>query len=136
IRLALEAGFNGARLHQKVFEERMLFWSDLHGYLTWGEFGDWGISGMGPRGDNQQPTASFIGQWVEAVARDINHPSNVRSYPPHETPQVRPERFTQLEDVTQEMYDANKHAEPTRPVLDGSRFSLRVRGAEIYGSHS
>src|SRR5690606_26177281 len=60
IRLALEAGFNGARLHQKVFEQRMLFWADLHGYLTWGEFADWGISGHGPMGDNQQPPASFI----------------------------------------------------------------------------
>ena len=136
IRLALEAGFNGARLHQKVFEERMLFWSDLHGYLTWGEFGDWGISGMGPRGDNQQPTASFIGQWVEAVARDINHPSIVGWCPLNETHQVRHDRFTQLDDVTQAMYDATKLADPTRPVLDASGYSHRVRGADIYDSHS
>ena len=136
IRLALEAGFNGARLHQKVFEERMLFWSDLYGYLTWGEFGDWGISGRGPMGDNQQPTASFIAQWVEAVARDINHPSIIGWCPLNETHQVLHDRFTQLDDVTQAMYDATKLADPSRPVLDASGYSHRVRGVDVYDSHS
>ncbi|MDN5686721.1 MAG: beta-galactosidase [Brachybacterium sp.] len=136
IRLALEAGFNGARLHQKVFEQRMLFWSDLHGYLTWGEFGDWGVEGYGPMGDNQQPTASFIGQWVEAVQRDLNHPSIIGWCPLNETHQVLHDQFTQLDVVTQAMYDATKLADPTRPVLDASGYSHRVRGADVYDSHS
>jgi beta-galactosidase/beta-glucuronidase len=136
IRLALEAGFNGARLHQKVFEQRMLFWADLHGYLTWGEFGDWGVSGYGPLGDNQQPTASFIGQWVEAVARDINHPSIIGWCPLNETHQILHDRYTQLDAVTQAMYDATKLADPSRPVLDASGYSHRVRGADVYDSHS
>ena len=136
IRLALEAGFNGARLHQKVFEQRMLFWADLHGYLTWGEFGDWGVSGLGPLGDNQQPTASFIGQWVEAVARDINHPSIIGWCPLNETHQILHDRYTQLDVVTQAMYDATKLADPSRPVLDASGYSHRVRGADVYDSHS
>lgn len=136
IRLALEAGFNGARLHQKVFEQRMLFWADLHGYLVWGEFGDWGISGYGPMGDNQQPSAAFIGQWIEAVERDLSHPSIIGWCPLNETHQVRHDRFTQLDDVTQAMYDATKLADPSRPVLDASGYSHRVRGADIYDSHS
>ena len=136
IRLALEAGFNGARLHQKVFEQRMLFWADLHGYLTWGEFGDWGVSGLGPLGDNQQPTASFIGQWIEAVARDINHPSIIGWCPLNETHQILHDRYTQLDTVTQAMYDATKLADPSRPVLDASGYSHRVRGADVYDSHS
>ncbi|WP_245822540.1 glycoside hydrolase family 2 protein [Brachybacterium avium] len=136
IRLALEAGFNGARLHQKVFEQRMLFWADLHGYLVWGEFGDWGASGFGPMGDNQQPTASFIGQWVEAIQRDLSHPSIIGWCPLNETHQVRHDRLTQLDDVTQAMYDATKLADPSRPVLDASGYSHRVRGADLYDSHS
>ncbi|MGP5918813.1 glycoside hydrolase family 2 protein [Brachybacterium alimentarium] len=136
IRLALEAGFNGARLHQKVFEQRMLFWADLHGYLTWGEFGDWGVSGFGPTGDNQQPTAAFVGQWVEAVKRDLNHPSIIGWCPLNETHQVIHDRITQLDVVTQAMYDATKLADPTRPVLDTSGYSHRVRGADVYDSHS
>ena len=136
IRLAMEAGFNGARLHQKVFDQRMLFWADLHGYLTWGEFGDWGVSGLGPLGDNQQPTASFIGQWVEAVARDINHPSIIGWCPLNETHQILHDRYTQLDTVTQAMYDATKLADPSHPVLDASGYSHRVRGADVYDSHS
>ena len=42
IELSLAAGFNGARLHQKVFEERFLYHADRLGYLVWGEFPDWG----------------------------------------------------------------------------------------------
>ena len=136
IRLALEAGFNGARLHQKVFEQRMLFWADLHGYLVWGEFGDWGTSGHGPMGDNQQPTATFIGQWIEAVERDVNHPSIIGWCPLNETHQVLHDRLTQLDDVTQAMYDATKLADPSRPVLDASGYAHRVRGADIFDSHS
>ena len=37
IRLSMAAGFNGARLHQKVFEPRFLYHCDRMGYLTWGE---------------------------------------------------------------------------------------------------
>ncbi len=36
-------GFNGARLHQKVFEERFLYWADRLGYLVWGEMASWGL---------------------------------------------------------------------------------------------
>ena len=43
IELSMEAGFNGARLHQKVFEERFLYHADRLGYLIWGEFGGLGL---------------------------------------------------------------------------------------------
>jgi beta-galactosidase/beta-glucuronidase len=47
IELSMAAGFNGARLHQKVFEERFLYHADHMGYLVWGEFADWGCGGYG-----------------------------------------------------------------------------------------
>ena len=136
IQIALAAGFNGARLHQKVFEERMLFWADLFGYLVWGEFGDWGVSGRGGLGYNQEPTASFISQWIEALERDFSHPSIVGWCPLNETHQVLHDRITVLDDVTHGMYNATKLADPSRPVLDTSGYSHRVRGADIYDSHS
>ncbi len=71
IELSMAAGFNGARLHQKVFEERFLYHADRLGYLVWGEFGDWGCRGYGPRHDHQQPGATYITQWLEALARDL-----------------------------------------------------------------
>src|SRR5690606_27985079 len=89
-----------------------------------------------PMGDNQQPTASFDSQWIEAVQRDLSHPSIVGWCPLNETHQVLQHRHTQLDAVTQATYDATNHADPTRPVLDASGYSHRVRGADIYDSHS
>ena len=136
IELSMAAGFNGARLHQKVFEERFFYHADRLGYLVWGEFGDWGVSGNGPEGDNQQPTASFIAQWIEVVTRDRSHPSIIGWCPLNETHQVLHDRVTQLDDVTAGMYLATKAADPTRPVIDASGYSHRVRGADVYDSHS
>ncbi|QAY70760.1 glycoside hydrolase family 2 protein [Xylanimonas protaetiae] len=135
IELGIAAGFNGARIHQRVAEERYLYHADRLGYLVWGEFGDWGAGGAGPRGDNQRPTASFVTQWVEAVRRDRNHPSIVGWCPLNETWQALHDRITQLDDVTVGMYLATKAADPTRPVIDASGYSHRVRGVDVYDSH-
>nr|WP_211228667.1 glycoside hydrolase family 2 TIM barrel-domain containing protein [Glycomyces tenuis] len=136
IELAMATGFNGARLHQKVFEERFYYHADRLGYLAWGEFGDWGAATGGPRGDHQQPTASFITQWLEVLRRDRSHPSIIGWCPLNETYQQLTDRITQLDDVTAGMYLATKLADPTRPVIDASGYAHRVMGADVYDSHS
>ncbi|MFJ4209452.1 glycoside hydrolase family 2 protein [Paenarthrobacter sp. NPDC089675] len=136
IELSMQAGFNGARLHQKVFEERFLYHADRLGYLVWSEFGDWGVSGGGTIGHNQQPTASFVAQWLEVLQRDYNHPSIIGWCPLNETHQHLHDRITVLDDVTQAMFLATKLADPTRPVIDASGYSHRVRDTDIYDSHS
>ncbi len=135
IELSLAAGFNGARLHQKVFEERFYYHADRLGYLVWGEFGDWGANLGGDPGHNQQPTASFVTQWLEALRRDVNHPSIVGWCPLNETHQVIHDHYTQLDDVTHAMFWATKITDPTRPVLDASGYSHRVPETEIWDSH-
>lgn len=136
IELAVAAGFNGARLHQKVFEERYLYHADRMGFLVWGEFGDWGANtGGGASWDNQRPTASFVTQWLEAVERDYSHPSIVGWCPLNETFQKLHDRITVLDDVTWGMYLATKAADPTRPVIDASGYAHRVPGADVYDSH-
>lgn len=72
IELGKAAGFNGARLHQKVFEERYYYWADKLGYLTWGESPSWGL-------DANDPVAArnFLSEWSNLISRDINHPSLV-----------------------------------------------------------
>jgi beta-galactosidase/beta-glucuronidase len=132
IELAMAAGFNGARLHQKVFEERFLYHADRLGYLVWGEFGDWGAR----VGDEQLPTASFVTQWLEVLARDHNHPAIVGWCPLNETSQVLHDRITVLDDVTRAMFLATKLADPTRPALDASGYSHRVPETDVYDSHS
>ncbi len=136
IELSMAAGFNGARLHQKVFEERFLYHADRLGYIVWGEFGDWGCRGEGPLdGEHQKPGPDYITQWLECLERDYSHPSIVGWCPLNETWQTLTDRITALDDVTRGMYLATKAMDGTRPVLDTSGYSHRVPEADVYDSH-
>lgn len=125
IELALAAGFNGARLHQKVFEERFHYWADRLGYLTWGEFGSWGINSVLP-----EARANFLREWGETVRRDGNHPSIIawtplnetRPFEEHEAVIRFPDRHS-LEVYRQwvrDIYNLTRDLDPTRPVNDAS----------------
>ena len=136
IELSMAAGFNGARLHQKVFEERFLYHADRLGYIVWGEFGDWGCRGAGPvDGEFQQPGPDYITQWLECLERDYSHPSIVGWCPLNETWQSITDRITVLDDVTRGLYLATKAMDGTRPALDASGYSHRVPEADVYDSH-
>ena len=136
IELSMAAGFNGARLHQKVFEERFLYHADRLGYIVWGEFADWGCSNNGPLdGDHQKPGPDYITQWLECLERDYSHPSIVGWCPLNETWQTLTDSITALDDVTRGLYLATKAMDSTRPVLDTSGYSHRVPGADVYDSH-
>jgi beta-galactosidase/beta-glucuronidase len=135
IELSQAAGFNGARLHQKVFEERFLYWADRLGYLVWGEFPDWGASIRTGASDYQQPTPTFLTQWLEAIERDYSHPSIVGWCPLNETHQPIADRITVLDDVTRALFLATKAIDVTRPVLDASGYSHRVFETDVYDSH-
>ena len=134
IELSMAAGFNGARLHQKVFEERFLYHADTLGYLVWGEFADWH-----PRTDRRmfagQDNTPFVAQWLEALARDYSHPSIVGWCPLNETHGKPSDRIEPLHDITHAMYNAAKAMDLTRPVLDTSGWAHRVRESDIYDGH-
>ncbi|RWZ67789.1 beta-galactosidase [Labedella populi] len=136
IRLSQAAGFNGARLHQKVFEERFLYHADRLGYIVWGEFADWGCRIPGAPEDWQQPTSSYITQWLEVLERDYSHPSIVGWCPLNETYQFIDDRISVLDDVTRAMFLATKGVDRSRPALDASGYSHRVVETEIWDSHS
>ena len=135
IRLSLEAGFNGARLHQKVFEERFLYHADRMGYLVWGEFGDWGAANLGRFPHHQSFSASYITEWLEAIERDYSHPSIVGWCPLNETWEPIMEEMSQLDDITRGMFLATKAMDPTRPVLDTSGYSHRIHETDVYDCH-
>jgi beta-galactosidase/beta-glucuronidase len=129
IELALEAGFNGARAHQKVFEERYLYHADRLGYLVWGEFADWGAL------VDNQPSPSMVAQWLEAVERDYSHPSIVGWCPLNETSDALVDRITSLDDITRALFLATRSVDKTRPVLDASGYSHRVPESDVFDSH-
>ncbi len=80
IELSMSVGFNGARLHQKAFEERFHYWADKLGYLTWGETASWVMDV-----NNEMAARNFITEWKEIVVRDRNHPSIIMWTPFNET---------------------------------------------------
>ncbi|MDP4185143.1 MAG: glycoside hydrolase family 2 TIM barrel-domain containing protein [Bacteroidota bacterium] len=112
IELSMQAGFNGARLHQKVFEERFHYWADKLGYLTWGEASSWGADV-----NNAEAGRNFITEWCENVVRDRNHPSIVTWTPFNETWGPDNEQYPRL--VT-DIYHLTKGLDPTRPINDAS----------------
>ncbi len=115
IELSMDAGFNGARLHQKVFEERFHYWADKLGYLTWGEFPSWGT-------DAKDPVAArnFITEWAEVVVRDLNHPSIIVWTPLNETLDIGD--GVQHSRFHADLYDITKSLDPTRPVNEASGY--------------
>lgn len=110
---SMDMGFNGARLHQKVFEERYLYYADKLGYLVWGEFPSWGL-------DHTQPQAiySFLPQWLEEIERDFNHPALIGWCPFNETWDLHHQQV--YKPLLSAVYHATKTADPTRPCIDTS----------------
>ena len=119
IMLAKELGFNGARLHEKVFEERYLYYADRLGYMVWGEFANWGLDITTAQG-----LEIMLPVWMEVINRDYNHPSIIGWCPFNETfdyPVDRPRR-AQDDEVIRAFYHVTKEMDPTRPVIDTSGF--------------
>jgi len=123
IQLSMAAGFNGARLHQKVFEPRFFYWADKLGYLVWGEFANWGLNLADRRID-----LPILNEWRECVERDINHPSLIGWCPFNETAKDGAELQNAVVDLT-------KSLDPTRPVIDSSGWYHSTSRTDVYDAH-
>ena len=130
IELGTRLGFNGARLHQKVFDPRFLYHCDKAGYMVWGEFPSWGVE--------YYDLAAFgaaAGEWVQAMERDFNHPSIITWCPLNETweslidnRKVRDVRFIDA------IYALTKAIDPTRPCVDVSG-GYHGHATDLYDLH-
>lgn len=135
IELSLAAGFNGARLHAKVFEERFYYWADKLGYLVWGEFADWGCNLFGNKTDRNLPGPTYITQWLEVLNRDYSHPSIIGWCPLNETGQVIDDTIHVFDDTIWGMFLATKTADRTRPVIDSSGWAHRIAQTDVMDCH-
>ncbi len=113
IQLSMAAGFNSARLHQKVFEPRFHYWADKLGYLTWGEFPDWG----GIRNfKDREGLLNQENEWRQAIVRDRNHPSILAWTPFNETSGAAANDIEFYRTTVRNFYDLTHALDPTRPV--------------------
>ena len=116
IELARRLGFNGLRLHQKVFEQRYLYECDRAGMTVWGEYASWGI-----RYEDLDALGAFIREWTETVEQYFNHPSIITWCPLNEA-------WNSLDDSGKErdirfvesVYHVTKTLDDTRPCVDVS----------------
>lgn len=116
-------GFNGARLHQKMFEPRFLYWADKLGYVVWGEHGNWGMDVS-----NGENMPRFLMEWVEFVRRDLSSPALIGWCPFNET-----QRDTDVSTV-QSAYRVTRAIDPSRPVIDTSGW-VHSEETDIYDYH-
>ena len=111
IDMSMAMGFNGARLHQKIFEPQFLSQCDRKGYIVWGEHGNWGmdisVSGSGAY-------VNFTSEWIEAVERDFNHPAIIGWCPLNET------QGDQNNDFLRALSKLTRELDPTRAYIDTS----------------
>ena len=119
IELSMAMGFNGARLHQKVFEPRWHYWADRLGYLTWGEAASWGFDVNGAAG-----ARNFLTEWQDIVRQCRNHPSII-AWTPHTETDHRHGRDDQPmteahRRLVRDSATLTRHLDPTRPVNDSS----------------
>ena len=126
ILLSLACGFNGARPHEKIFEERYFYHADKLGYITWGEYPDWGLNY-----NKAENIHNIMPEWLEEIERDFNHPSIVGWCPRNEVWNTwwgEPHRPSLAL-----LYDVTKAIDPTRPCIDVSGgFHVKT---DIYDVH-
>lgn len=130
IALGLALGFNGARLHQKVFDPIFLYLCDKAGYMVWGEFASWGIDYT-----NLDSYGQFIAEWGEVLKRDFNHPSIITWCPLNEVWEPldgskKKNEFAFIDGV----YEFTKAYDSTRPCVDVSG-GYHGKQTDLYDFH-
>lgn len=71
-------GFNGIRKHQKIEDERFLYWCDVKGVLVWCEMPSFYEY-------NDKSVEQFTEQWIKALKQNYNHPSIITWVPFNES---------------------------------------------------
>ena len=104
-------GYNGVRKHQKIEDERFLYWCDVKGLLVWSEapaayqFSDYAVE-------------EFTREWMEIVRQNYNHPCIITWTPFNESwgiSMVKTDRMEQH--FTEAVYHLTKSMDPFRPVI-------------------
>ena len=113
IQISLDVGFNGARLHEKIFEPRFLYNCDKMGYIVWGEYPNWGVDPSNP-----MSLFSILPEWIEEIERDFNHPAIIGWCPLNETWDYDGRK--QYDDTLAVIYKTTKALDKTRPCIDTS----------------
>lgn len=117
IKLMMDIGFNGARKHQKIEDERFYYYADMLGYICWAEMPSMYAL-------TSQSKKTFEREYILALKQLRNHPSIITWVPFNES--------WGIEDVatnkdTQEFVN---HICKITKEIDGTRFCISNDGWE------
>jgi len=105
-------GFNGCRKHQKIEDQRFLYWADKFGLLVWGEMANaWTFSARAEK--------MFLKEWPEVIKRDYNHPCIITWVPFNESWGIK-EVFQDVrqQEFVKKVVLITKEMDKTRLVID------------------
>ncbi|GHT65480.1 hydrolase [Spirochaetia bacterium] len=107
----MAAGYNGVRKHQKIEDERFLYWADVKGLLVWSEM-------AAAYAYNDEGVSNFTREWMEIVQQNYNHPAIITWTPfneswgvPHIKTDIAQQHFTEA------IYYLTKSYDKYRPVI-------------------
>jgi hypothetical protein len=107
----LALGYNGVRKHQKIEDEKFLYWADVKGLLVWSEMAS-------AYEFNDRALSAFTREWMEIVRQNYNHPSIITWTPFNESwgvPRIKTDVTQQR--FTEAIYYLTKSYDPFRPVI-------------------
>lgn len=107
----LAMGFNGVRKHQKLEDERFLYWCDKKGLIVWSEM-------AATYEFSDEAVDNFTREWLDIMQQHYNHPSIITWVPFNESwgvPRIKTEKKQQT--FTQSIYYLSKTIDDQRPVI-------------------
>ncbi len=107
----LELGYNGLRKHQKIEDERFLYWCDVKGMLVWSEM-------AASYFYSDEAVEAFTKEWIEVVRQNYNHPCIITWTPFNESWGIRNvEVDYKQQKFTEAIYYFTKSIDSMRPVV-------------------
>lgn len=104
-------GFNGIRKHQKIEDERFLYWCDVKGVLIWSE-----MPSFYEYNDNS--VEQFTKQWIKAIKQNYNHPCIITWVPINESWGVHEVKDNvEQQNFINSLYYLTKSMDSTRLVI-------------------
>ncbi len=111
IEKVLELGYNGVRKHQKIEDERFLYWCDIKGLLVWSEF-------PATYHFTDYAVECITTEWMEIIQQNYNHPSIITWTPFNESWGVQDIKIDSTQQkFTEAIYYLTKSFDPYRPVI-------------------
>jgi len=107
----MAAGYNGVRKHQKIEDEKFLYWADVKGLLVWSEM-------AATFEYNDDAVTMFTREWMDIVRQNYNHPSIITWTPFNESwgvPKIKTDKTQQQ--FTEAIYNLTKSYDKYRPVV-------------------